>query len=212
MKREHKTIRLVVWLLVLCMLTAGAVLGKYVSTTTPTTANQVEFTVELAKKVILRETKAVRQTNGSYRLSTTENDYEEVEQKYILMPGVDIPKDPHIVIEGKTDLPAYLFLEVKATVTDSTKLNDALSYPLADCWKVSQLKQPTGNDGRVMYVYSDANGLPLPLSGEVSNPIYILKDNKVYVSQKLLTQNQTASISFTVYLEETEIYADSDNN
>ena len=69
----------------------------------------VKFTAKLADKILIQEHEAVRQVDGSYVL-ISENIVEE--QAYKLMPGVDIPKDPYITIEGKTPIPAYLSVEV----------------------------------------------------------------------------------------------------
>ena len=46
---------------------------------------------------------------GEYTLSASET---KSSNEYLLIPGTTIPKDPFIVITGKTEIPAYLYVEV----------------------------------------------------------------------------------------------------
>ena len=85
---------------------------------------------DLAGSIKVYEHVAARQTDGSYDFgtSTTEGD-----QTYMLMPGVDVKKDPTVRLTGYTGLPAYLFI----TVTDDIPTDDDyVTYSVAEGWTV----------------------------------------------------------------------------
>lgn len=123
--------------------------------------------------VTVQEHKAVPQSDGSYTLSgettTDGNTYS------VVLPGLNLPKDPHVVISGVTaDIPVYVFIKVE---TDT--LPDTMTYELHDDWK------PV-DDYTDVYVYSDTNG---PVQVTENQTIYILTNNEIVVSQKLLHSN-----------------------
>lgn len=200
MKKKYNSVRLSLWLLILCMLTAGAVLGKYVTTREATGEQTVTFTATLAQSVLLQESVVARQDDGTYVRTNTLVTVKEAGkpdkiQNYTLMPGVDIPKDPHVVVTGKSNIPAYLFIEVVDTSVD-----DALIYEVnTDVWQETTLKNP--DHGGKMYVYT-VEGKPAKLVADPPNPIYILRNNTVEVGQKLLTKRAVNALTFYVYLEE----------
>ena len=171
---------LIVLTLLLIALTTFAV-GKYI--TTIENESTVSFTARLAKDVILQEHLAVRQPDGSYQLG------EEVVKgnSYKLIPGLDIKKDPHIIIQDKTPIPAYLYIEVKSTLDTPVtyEIDDSIWYELA------------GVPG--VYYYKDTID-----ENFSANPIYILKDNQITVGQLLLSQSDSAEdfLKFNVNLIE----------
>ncbi|MBR5264576.1 MAG: hypothetical protein IKV50_07780, partial [Clostridia bacterium] len=59
----------------------------------------VTFKADLVENFTLTESEAKRNTDGTYSLDTTTS---TDKNSYTLMPGVDVPKDPKITIEGKT--------------------------------------------------------------------------------------------------------------
>lgn len=171
---------LIVLTLLLIALTTFAV-GKYI--TTIENESTVSFTARLAKDVILQEHLAVRQPDGSYQLD------EEVVKgnSYKLIPGLDIKKDPHIIIQDKTPIPAYLYIEVESTLDTPVtyEIDDSIWYELA------------GVPG--VYYYKDTID-----ENFSENPIYILKDNQITVGQLLLSQSDSAEdfLKFNVNLIE----------
>ena len=171
---------LIVLTLLLIALTTFAV-GKYI--TTIEQASTVSFTARLAKDVILQEHLAVRQPDGSYQLG------EKVVKgnSYKLIPGLDIEKDPHIIIQDKTPIPAYLYIEVESTLDTPVtyEIDDSIWYELA------------GVPG--VYYYKDTID-----ENFSENPIYILKDNQITVGQLLLSQSDSAEdfLKFNVNLIE----------
>lgn len=222
MKKKINSVHLSLVLLVLCLLTTGALLGKYV-TDTELKSGTVEFSAKLAESIVVREHKVDRAPNGEYILSASDADDAYItdkssppEQGYILIPGVDIPKDPEVVITGKTDIPAYLFVEVVKTYSGGTPVDpasDPVTYEVRDCWKkvvaTDNLRQPQSS-GTDLYVYSTIEGKPIVIKGDgtAGTPVEypILEGDMVYVSQHLRHMNHTASITFKAYLDETAAY------
>ena len=150
----------------------------------------VTFTAELADNVLLQEHLASRAPDGSYSL-----DSEVVTEKntYILLPGLDIPKDPFITVVDKSSIGSYLFLEVVDGL-DGVGDSRPISYSLTDSWEALDVE---GKHGGKVYVYSK-NGSPVVIDDsltegqpELTAYIQILKDNKVTVSQYLKKNNVT---------------------
>lgn len=179
---------LIVLTLLLIALTTFAV-GKYI--TTIENESTVSFTARLAKDVILQEHLAVRQPDGSYQLG------EEVVKgnSYKLIPGLDIDKDPHIVITGKTNIPAHLYIEVVDNIP-----NGALRYNLiSKNWISSSRTAKVA--GATVYVYSTDGSNPAQITTDQTK-IFILQDNKIYVDQGLLSDDESNGLTFYAYLEE----------
>jgi hypothetical protein len=177
-KKRYLTIASVLLAAVLIIgLVVGLSSAKY--KTEKRLPGEVKFTVKLADKILIQEHEAVRQPDGSYVL-ISENIVED--QSYKLMPGVDIPKDPYITIEGKTPIPAYLYVEVVELIKGEDENGDVkelsgfpntIEYNLIEFDESNRdkpgwtllLKEPgegetdptpvTGPNGGKVYVYSD---------------------------------------------------------
>ena len=189
---------LIVLTLLLITLVTFAV-GKYKSTVS--FDGSFTFTASLADKMILQEHVAERKTNGSYQLGAAVVNG----NTYKLIPGLDIPKDPHIIIEGKTPIQAYLYLEVVDTldtVTVGSNSVKLVNYALTDDWEQVTKTPICGAANATVYRYKTM------LKADVPNAIYILKDNMVTVSQYVKSYDYTAGsdtdvLEFYAYLEET---------
>ncbi len=139
---------------------------------------QVTFTAALAESLTLTESEAKRNPDGTYSLDTSK----PVENySYILMPGVDVPKDPKITITGKTAIPAYLYVEVNST------LPEGVTYALTGKWTLLE------GHSNVYYYTGD-----LP-TGDSTVQIQILKNNTVYVSDAI-SRDTAATLTFRAYL------------
>ena len=117
-RNKGQIVTLILLLSLILVTLVGYVIGKYVDD--KALEGRVIFTASLAENVILQEHTAQQQADGSYQLTepfVTGNDY-------VLIPGLDIPKDPHILIEGKTNIPAYLFVEVVDALGQATSSKD----------------------------------------------------------------------------------------
>ena len=179
---------LALFLVSLVLITAfsSAVYAKYIKKT-DFKGNTVTIQANLADDFTLTESKANRTEMGDYVLDTTTP---VQTNQYVLMPGVDIPKDPTIKITGKTALPAYLYVEVVDNISDP-----AVTYSLADWWQL--LAGVTGPNGGKVYVYNET------VDGSTANmEIQLIKGNTVYVGQALVhsAAAKPFSIKFHAYL------------
>ena len=116
---------LALMLAVVIAATAGIVSAKYLDQ--KNLDGTIGLKADLAESIKVYEHVADRQTDGSYDFgtSTTEGD-----QTYMLMPGVDIYKDPTVRVTGYTGVPAYLFV-----VTEVSEYGTALGFNLASGWQ-----------------------------------------------------------------------------
>lgn len=175
----NKNRRIALLLAVLFCLSAVTfvAVAKYIKDI-PFTGN-VTFKADLVENFTLTETQAVRQTDGTYILSG-----EQVTQNtYILMPGVDVPKDPKITITGKTAVPAYLYVEV----LESKNFPDEVTYTMAEGWL------PLEGVPNVYYYETPITGTPAALT------ISILKNNTLTVCDQL-PRGSTGTLSFHAYM------------
>ena len=178
-------------LLAACLLVAALALlaiaglrAKYVTTVDLTGA--VHFTADLAVDVTLLEHKAERNSDGSYKLHTTET---VATNTYVVMPGVDIPKDPTITITTKSAIPAYLYVEVVGEPPTE------VSYAMKSCW------QKLSISGRKVYVYQDSGSYDLTdANGDGIIELEILENNKIIVSDKFDPASGSFNINFSAYL------------
>ena len=109
-----------------------------------------------------------------------------IEYEYVV-PGVDIPKNPYVVTDGKNEVPCYLYIEV---VKDNVP--DTITFEVSEEWV--KIENITGkNDGDIYSYKSIVN------TNEKKNKIEILKDNKIYVSQNFSAENKF-SICFRGYM------------
>lgn len=162
-------------LLAACLLVAALALlaiadlrAKYVTTVDLTGA--VRFTADLAVDVTLWEHQAKRNSDGTYTLSATETINTNT---YVVMPGVDIPKDPTITITTKSAIPAYLYVEIVDNSPSS------VTYTLDEQWE-----RLTTISGRTVYVYNydGAYNFP-PEDAEGNITINIIKSQVITVGQ-----------------------------
>lgn len=150
----------------------------------------------------LKEHEAVRQDDGSYELNTTEvqaNDYSVV-------PSTDLPKDPFVRILKKTEVPAYLYVEVVDGLA-----NSGLSYTMADCW--AKLDGVTGKNSGAVYVYCDATTkAPVIVTNETDlSSIAVLSGNIVKVDDSIsITAENGIQLKFYGYLAQASAGAPAD--
>ena len=189
-KQLHSKLWLLIILSALLIALTTFAVGKYM-TTIHKNNNTVTFTARLAENVTLVESKINRKADGTYE--TADETVTGTTQSYILVPGQDIPKDPRVIITGKTDIPAYLYIEV----VDNTP-NDALHYSLTSDWIHSS--RTASVTGASVYVYSTDGTNPAKITTDLT--VYILQGNKIEVKQGLLSENTADSLNFFAYLEE----------
>jgi len=196
-KKRRSRLWLLPVLTVLAGTLIGVAIGKYIKT--EQYSGTLQFQADLAEDFRLLEHKAVRQPDGSYTLGS------ETVQKneYILIPGLDIPKDPHVVIENKTSIAAYLFVEV----VDETA-NSAIGYSMRGDWLL--LDGVIGKkDNGAVYVYAADGANPTPLTRTVGTiTLYLLQNNEIKVSQKLLASETNDTLKFYAAMGEVNAVTD----
>lgn len=143
-------------------------------------------------KITVKEHEAVRQDDGSYKLNMSSL---VSSNPYNLIPGLDVPKDPHVVIDKDNNMPVYVFIKVETDITAGS----GITYQLADYWKPVE---GTTN----IYVYSEGN-VAKPVTGDET--IYILKTpdgskHEIMVSQDLSISN---NVSLNFYAAMSQITA-----
>lgn len=123
--------------------------------------------------------------NGFFILEDDEENEGELTttgNEYTVMPGVPISKDPYIHIDGKTEIPSYLFLEVADT------LDDELSWDIDESlWLDTGLT----NGDNVIYVYKEV------ISDDLD--AHIIVDGQITVSGDYAAEDG-GSLSFNGYL------------
>lgn len=178
-------------------LLVGGIVAKYIMA--ETLQSKVTFSADLAKSVKLIEHKAARGSDGAYTLDTSK---EVNGNEYYVMPGVDIPKDPRVIITDKSAVDAYLYIEiVKNNIPQTVNCNVSSSWTL--------LKDVTGPNGGDVYVYS-RDGVPFILNDKSENisDIPIIENNKITVSDKFDEADKEFSIDFYGYM--TQVRGDKD--
>lgn len=114
--------------------------------------------------------------NSIYKFGNgTENG---IEYEYVV-PGVDIPKNPYVVTDGKNEVPCYLYIEVS-----KNNVPDTVTFEIREEWR--KIENITGQNGGDVYFYKD-----IVKANEKKDKIEIVKNNKIYVSQNYTLKNNS---------------------
>lgn len=144
----------------------------------------------LADKVAVFEHEPQRQADGTYQLVSNEVSQSE----YVLMPGVDAARDPFVRIEGKSDIPAYVYVEVVST------LDEKVTFELIDeVWE--KLDGVTGQNGGEVYAFEDM--LSSDNKEDIELPLF--EDEAVTVSHTYIAAGEAeTNLSFYPYMAKAE--------
>ncbi len=158
---KKKTLTVAIALVLVVALAVGATYAYLTASSGPVKNTFVVGGAVADKDLKLFEHEAVKNADGSYTLgsdTTTSNEY-------IVMPGVNLPKDPTVTVE-KASGEYYLFVEV----TKGAKVDgDTLSYAV-DSSKWLKLAV----DGREVYAYTADGKTPAILNSALEN-VLVLK-------------------------------------
>lgn len=196
MKKNFRTrLRLLIALSLLLFCLIGFAVGKYIMTFKAPDTMTVTFSNNLADTFEVRESEATRnKTTGAYTLDKSKP--VTAGQTYVLIPGVDIDKDPYVYIEGRSEIPANLYIEIVDSLdtVDGTKLVD---YTVrTDLWETPADK--TAQHGGTVYKYKGAETV-------ADGKYYILQGDKITVSQHVKSKaldNGQDVLTIYAYLEE----------
>ena len=116
-KNKKAFVTALVFVLVIALAAAaGVVSAKFMGE--KDVKGSVGLKADLAESITVYEHVAIRQTDGSYELDSSA--VTEEGQTYMLMPGVDIYKDPTVRVTGYTGVPAYLFVVYSQNISGNT--------------------------------------------------------------------------------------------
>ena len=191
-----RVLGLLLALALLSIWVVGGLFAKYASPDTDRDTGRVAMDLPLPE---LWEHQAVLK-DGVYVLNNkrvTGNTYGKV------IPGVDIAKDPFIVLSGTSEVDFELYVTVTEknfpTKTGTTDVK-TVTYALTNEWELVEAKS---NAARGIYVYKyktyfDAGSVP-------TEPIYILQDNQLIVSQyfdgsTVTSADNSFSLTFTAWV------------
>ena len=198
MSKKKTLLTILAVMLVCCIAVTGTLAVLFAKTSEPvvntfTAAGDGKlFTGEFT----LKEHIAAKQPNGSYKLTDALTNKTTTGNDYYVLPRTDLPKDPFITITGKTNAPAYLYVEV----VDG--LPAGMHYNMASCW--TRLEGVTGNNGGVIYVYN--NGTPIDENSTGLENIAIIAGNTIKVDDVPgLAEGQKVSLSFYAYLGQASV-------
>ena len=198
MSKKKTLLTILAVMLVCCIAVTGTLAVLFAKTSEPVVNT---FTAAGDGKLVtgeftLKEHIAAKQTDGSYKLTEEATNNTTTGNHYDVLPKTDLPKDPYITITGKTNAPAYLYVEV----VDG--LPSGMHYAMADCW--TKLDGVTGNHNGVIYVYN--NGTPIDDESTGLDNISIIKNDTITVSDEPgLTEGQEVSLSFYAYLGQASV-------
>lgn len=130
-KKTRNTVIIAMLLLLLCGATIGGTIA-YFQNTTEVVENtfvavaggkvfEPEDPSNINECFVLDESKAIPQDDGNYELDTSSR---TKTNEYKIMENMTIKKDPTITIKDKTEIPMYLYVEVK------NNLKDYISYAI----------------------------------------------------------------------------------
>lgn len=161
--------------------TSGQTSARYKQVQSLDTAT-VTVNADLAETLAVLEHRAARKADGSYELKTGENPVSS--NSYELMPGVSVDKDPYVLVTGKSDIPAYLYIEMN----DATGQTQGTFHFTVDVQNWMKLDDANGRENRVVYVYAPGGTPRKMTSADMTNgkiEIGILDGDKVNVTEKL---------------------------
>lgn len=186
---KKKVILSICALVLVCVISVSGTLAYLTARSDSVTNTFTATGTKLAEEFTLDESKAnPDKTLGAYVL----NEEERVQRnEYAVLPGTTVAKDPTIHIGGRTDVPAYLYVEV----LDRT--SQGITYSLSKNWQV--LDGVMGYNGGTVYVY-----IGEPTDGDV----YILDDNQVSVAPNFDSQGGI-ELTFYAYMAQASLGAES---
>lgn len=177
----------------ICMFGSMLVYAKYIYT--ETLSRQITITAHLGN-IQVDEHVVAKNPDGSYSLTEqwiSQKDY--APNVYVLIPGLDVPKDPVVKISNKSHLDAYVFVKVVTNISDLNQV----SYALTDNWK--EISSSTdGNITTTVYAYTAGTGDPVTIDNSFgtngSGVIPVLASNLFEVKQGL---NLTSDVYLNFY-------------
>ena len=145
-KRLRYIFAIIIVSVLICALMISGVFSRY--TTQMAVANEVDYTNQLAISFKLLDQPITQLEDGSYEKNTDDDAEPTNGYSYQLIPGITLPASPYIEIKGKSEIPAYLYLEVDNT--------GEVELSFDNIWSSIDV---TGKKGGSVYVYDNGSVL-----------------------------------------------------
>lgn len=149
-QKKRFLLALVTLILIVALFMVGGGFSKY--RTQMAVANSVEYSNTLAESFRLLDHPMTELEDGSYEIDASAGAQPTDGYTFKLIPGITIPASPYIEIKGKTEIPAYLYLELDWTA--------GVDLDLGGDWTL--LTHVDGKKNGLVYVYKDG----MVLTGE----------------------------------------------
>lgn len=163
---KKKTLTIAIALVLVVALAVGATYAYLTAQTKAVTNTFVAGKIIDQDSLKLYEHNAVKGDDGTYTLGNDVLDGSESKpgNTYTIMPGVNLPKDPTVVVAGnKSNGEYYLFVKV----TEGNGFDKGiLGYKVTDNWL--QLKDADGNNVTGVYVYTTDQASAAILTGNLT--------------------------------------------
>lgn len=186
----------VIMVLLISIFTCLTVHAKYVQN--DTWDSKITITAHLGN-IRVDEHIVQKNPDGSYTLTgawISGNTYKP--NTYILIPGLDVPKDPVVIISNKSHLDAYVFLKVVTNISNDNNVD----YALTNDWEEITTSTVAGVTTTV-YVYTASTGNPVTIDdsfgGDGSGEIPVLVGNLFEVKEGL-TLTSDVYLNFTAHM------------
>ena len=150
---KKKTLTIAIALVLVVALAVGATWAYLTAQTKAVTNTFTAGGAVAANDLTLKEHVATPNTDGSYKLDNTYLD-EGKGNSYVVLPGVNLPKDPTVTVEKSTGT-YYLFVTVEKG-SGFVGENAPLSYKTDSAWKQLEISAEgtTNVANKELYVYS----------------------------------------------------------
>ena len=204
MKNFIKNNKLTVLILALALIgimilsVVGGLLAKYITERRLT--GKISISGQLAESVDIFEHTVVRGKDGTYTFKSQTEEDEIKQNSYVLMPGVDVAKDPFVKVIKFSGVESWLYVEV----VESQDFPTTVTYEIEAGWeKVTGI---TGPNGGTVYAKAIKTGMTddkVVFTTESNETVtvraYVLKNNQLIVSDQL-DRDTNASLTFNAFI------------
>lgn len=153
---------------------------------------------ELVETFELKEHALNQNADGTYTLDNAK--FATEGNEYQVLPGIELPKDPTVMITGKTEAPAYLYIEIVGTLDEAI-----FEWSVDANW--TKLDGVTGPNGGDVYAYKE-DAIIDDTTTELSN-IGIIAGNKITVKSdadtSALVSDEAVQLKFYGYMAQASI-------
>ena len=176
-KNKRRFIRIGVALALIALMCLGyGITAKY--TKQKTIAATLTVNSTLVTEIKAAAHVAEKQPDGTYAIGAET----AASNACGILPGTDVPMDPHVILTGKTSVPSYIYVEV----CDDTA--SGITFVIADTWV--EVAGATGPHGGRVFCYQAV------IDENSPDELPVFEGDKVYVSENIGSEEAS---SFIIY-------------